>query len=220
MFDTLILLTLKFQQPILANILRTHRPRLDVLCAESLTELEAIGPERLARARLIAFTTSVIVPDEILNALGFRAYNFHPGSPSYPGWAPAPFAIYDRARSFGATAHEMVEEVDAGPIVGADLFDIPPGTTVEGLETLAFSRLALLYRRLAGPLATSAEPLPQLPVRWSGRKSTRRMCASACEIPVDISADELTRRVAAFGSLAVGISPTITLHGFQFRIAS
>ncbi|HIM24292.1 MAG TPA: hypothetical protein EYM29_01570, partial [Rhodospirillales bacterium] len=35
--------------------------------------------------RLIAFSTSVIVPKAILDGLETPAYNFHPSPPTYPG---------------------------------------------------------------------------------------------------------------------------------------
>ena len=109
------------------------------------------------------------------SALGFGAYNFHPGPPHYPGWVPAHFAIYNKASYFGATAHVMIERVDAGPIVGVKMFDIPPNTSVLRLQELAFVELARLFWHLAPALATQSEPLAELPVRWSGTKSTRRV---------------------------------------------
>jgi methionyl-tRNA formyltransferase len=218
--DAFVLLTLACQQQILANVLLRHNPRAIVVPVGSLAELSSVEPDVLARARLVAFTSDVIVPPAILSALGYGAYNFHPGPPTYPGWLPGSFAIYDGARTFGATAHKMIEQVDAGPIVGVSLFDLAPGTTLDALETLAFSHLARLYYELAEQLVTSCSPLPELPIRWSGRKASRRRCAAACDIPVDISADELRRRVQAFGNLPPDIAPRITVHGYQFRIAT
>jgi hypothetical protein len=37
-----------------------------------------------------------------------------------------------------------------------------------------------------------------------------------CDIPADISKDELERRIAAFGAGHFGIDPTVTLHGRRF----
>jgi methionyl-tRNA formyltransferase len=37
-----------------------------------------------------------------------------------------------------------------------------------------------------------------------------------CDIPLDISKEELDRRVGAFGAGHFGIFPTLKLHGFQF----
>ena len=130
---------------------------------------------------------------------------------------PSHFAIYDRARDFGVTAHVMVERVDAGPIVGVDLFDVPANAGVTELEQMAFARLAQLFWKLAKPLATQPTPLQELPVHWCGRKSTQRMCADLCDLALDIEQDELDRRIHAFGAGIFGRGPTVTLHGRQFR---
>ena len=79
-----------------------------------------------------------------------------------------------------------------------------------GLEALAFSHLARLFWGLARTLANQCEPLPELPIRWGARRTTRRMYAAMCEIPLDISKDELDRRVQAFGAGHLEIFPTLT----------
>jgi methionyl-tRNA formyltransferase len=217
MFDTIILLTGPAEQAALAALLRHHNPALTIRSVETLTELGALAPSLLGRARLIGYVTPVVVPLRILDLLGFGAYNFHPGPPNYPGWLPAHFAIYDRVAEFGATAHVMVEKVDAGPIVEAELFPIPPKMRVRELEELAYVQLARLYWKLAPDLATRSEPLAVIPAQWGSRKSTRRLFKATCEIPTDISREELDRRVAAFGSGPSEFGPTVTLHGREFR---
>src|ERR1700759_5063039 len=217
MFDTIILLTDLAKDVALSALMRRHNPQLSVRRAGTLAELEAFSPPELARARLIGFLTPVVVPPHILDALGFGAYNFHPGPPNYPGWVPCHFATYDGVTKFGVTAHAMTARVDAGPIVGHDAFDVPPGTGVVKLEQTAAVHLAQLFWTLAQALATQAEPLTQLPVRWSGRKTTRGLYASLCDIPVDITKDELDRRLNAFAAGHFGVMPTITLHGHRFR---
>ena len=219
MFDTAILLTGPGERATITALLRSHNPRLTVHTAETLAGLEAIEPRVLRRARLIAFLTLVIVPRRILDQLGYGAYNFHPGPPNYPGFVPSHFATYDGATRFGATAHAMIAQVDAGPIVGVELFDIPPGTGVLALERLAFTELARLLWKLAKPLAAQAEPLQRLPIRWCGKKSTRRMYEAMCDIPPDISSEELERRMRVFGDGHFGIHPTTTVNGRRFRYA-
>lgn len=217
--DNIILLTGPAEGPVLAGALRSHNPQVAIHVARSLAELEAVDLHVLRSARLIAFVTAVVVPARILNSLGFGAYNFHPGPPNYSGWVPAHFAVYERATMFGATVHVMVEQVDAGPIVAVELFGIPPDTGALGLEALAYSRLARLFWQLAKPLATQCEPIQELPVKWSGRRSTRRLYEAMCEIPLDISKEELDRRIEVFGPGYFGIIPTIRIHGRQFRYA-
>jgi methionyl-tRNA formyltransferase len=171
----------------------------------------------LARARLIAFVTPEIVSGGTLARLGYGALNFHPGPPSYPGWAPAHFALYERATEFGATVHVMVEKVDAGPIVDVVRFPIPSNISVVGLEGLAYAHLAQLFWRGARSLATDPKLPAALPIRWGSRKYSRRAYRAICDIPLDIPKEELDRRIKVFGCNHFGISPTINLHGIEFR---
>ena len=181
--------------------------------------LETQAPAQ-REARLLAFTTSVIVPESILAALGHGAYNFHPGPPQYPGWAPAHFALYDGARTFGATAHVMAARVDSGPIVGVEAFIIPDKISVRGLEQIAYVRLAHLFWRMSRDLARDPSPLQELEIAWCGIKSTRQMYRDMCELPAGISAGELARRIRAFHDDFRAIPLTISVHGIRFQLAT
>jgi methionyl-tRNA formyltransferase len=217
MFDWIILLMGEVEQDTFASVLRRHNPRLKVLPVRTSDDLAAVDVKVLRRARLIAFTTDVIVPRKVLGRLGYGAYNFHPGPPQYPGWAPAHFALYDRATAFGATLHAMIERVDAGPIIDVASFAIPAGIGVVGLAELAYAHLAQLFWRWANPLATRAEALAESPVRWSENRNSRRLYEAICDIPLDIRKEELERRIRVFGANHFGIAPTIHLHGIPFR---
>jgi methionyl-tRNA formyltransferase len=217
MFDTIILLTGSAEHVALAAVLRGHRPQLTVHCVTTPDDLAALDLATLSRAGLVAFATPVIVPPQILNALGYGAYNFHPGPPQYPGWAPAHFALYEQAVEFGATVHAMAERIDSGPIVDAALFPVPPSISVLGLEGLAYAHLAQLFGRPAKTLATQAQPPPQRPLQWGVRKYSRRAYQAICDIPLDITKEELDRRLRIFGGNHWGMLPTIHLHGVAFR---
>ncbi|VIO76420.1 Methionyl-tRNA formyltransferase [Bradyrhizobium ivorense] len=218
---TIILLTgVASQQFALTELLKAHNPALAFRSAVTAEDLAAIEPELLREARLLAFTTSVIVPGRILAALGHGAYNFHPGPPQYPGWAPAHFALYDGARTFGAIAHLMAERVDSGPIVGVESFIIPDKIGVRGLEQIAYVRLAHLFWRMSRELACDGAPLAELPIAWCGIKSTRQMYRDMCDLPAGIGAAELARRVRAFHDDFRGIPLTVSLHGIRFELAT
>jgi methionyl-tRNA formyltransferase len=200
MFDTIILLTSNLERSIFASVLSAHNPDLTILAVETLADLNALDQDTLSRARLIAYATGVVVPASVLHQLGYGAYNFHPGPPDFPGWAPAHFALYARATQFGATAHVMIDRVDAGPIVGVEMFSIPPGSSVASLEGMAYARISYLFWTMANRLATGGDPLPALPLQWSGTKSTRRDYAVLCDVPLDIDRDELDHRIEVFGN--------------------
>jgi hypothetical protein len=215
-FNTIILLTGRIEAAALSGVLGVRNPLLDIRHVETQDDLDAIGRTVLARARLISFMTDLIVPPSILDALGYGAYNFHPGPPTYPGWGPAHFAVYDRAELFGVTAHEMIARVDAGTIVDAIMFPVAPGTPVPGLEQMAFVALAQMFSNLA-PKLTGPEPLAALPIEWRGPKRTQRQYRELQNVPATIAKDDLDRRVAAFGPAYIGDGLTITLFGHQFR---
>jgi methionyl-tRNA formyltransferase len=217
MLETIILLAGAAEQSALPLVLREHNPRLTVISVGSATELDALDFDLLRRARLIAFVTTEIVSKSVLDRLGYGAFNFHPGPPSYPGWAPAHFALYDQATEFGATFHVMAEQVDTGPIVDVASFAIPADISVLALEELAYVHLVQLFWRLAKSLATDVEPPPTLPIQWGSKKYSRRAYRAICDIPLDIPKEELGRRIRAFGGNHFGIYPTINLHGVEFR---
>ncbi|MBU6461913.1 MAG: methionyl-tRNA formyltransferase [Bradyrhizobium sp.] len=217
MFDTIILLSGEAERRALPFALLGHNPHLQVVPVQTSVDLDELNPDALARARLISFVTSVIVPADILHRLGYGAFNFHPGPPEYPGWAPAHFALYNRETTFGATAHVMVERVDAGPIVGVARFPIPKGTSVLSLEGLAYAHLAQLFWSMAERLATDPAAPPALNEQWGIKKYSRRTYRAICDIPLDIPKDELDRRLKVFGGNHFGMTPTIHLHGVEFR---
>ena len=218
MLKTIILLTGPHEQPVLMARLVELNPDLAIAPLTTADDLAAVGDAVLADARLIGFATPVIVPRKVLQALGHGAYNFHPGPPAYPGLCPAQLAVYEGATSFGATAHRMVERVDAGPIVAFERFSVPAGSSVHDFEGKAYTALARLFWELAPALATCNEPLAELDEPWGQVKSSRRMLEAICAIQPDIDPTELDRRIFAFGNSPFGVAPTVTLHGRRFRL--
>ncbi|WP_024510783.1 formyltransferase family protein [Bradyrhizobium sp. ARR65] len=217
MFDSIILVTEPPEQMALEAVLREHNPVLTIHAVATPDQFAEFDEATLARSRLLAFATTVIVPAHVLNGLGFGAYNFHPGPPRYPGWAPAHFALYEEASEFGVTVHEMAERVDSGPILNVVRFPIPSDIDVLGLEGLAYAHLARLFWNLAERLACDPAPLPVSELQWNGTKYSRRVYRSICDIPLDITKEDLERRLRVFGGNHFGMAPTIRLHGVEFR---
>ncbi|MDR3437399.1 MAG: formyltransferase family protein [Telmatospirillum sp.] len=214
--STIILLTSKVVEGSLVPILRRHSDKISIKLAESLDDLRSIPPDRLAGARLLSFGSKCIVPPDILHSLGFLAYNFHPGPPTYPGWAPCHFAVYDGASRYGTTVHEMIEQVDAGPIIGLDKFPVPADASVQDLTFLALASMDRLFTSLAGTLVTSNQPLARLTISWASRRTTRKTFAACCAIPPDIESHELRRRLKAFGGGDGHCVPTLTRNGLRY----
>lgn len=195
----IVLLTGDAEAPHLTGYLRAHSASIPIRHVRDRAGLEAAVAERAEGVRLVAFSTSVIVPAAVLKALGAPAYNFHPGPPTYPGSHGVEFALYEGAQRFGATAHVMTPKVDEGPIVGVEWFDILPQLDRNGLEIKAYSACARLFLKLASALVTSDAPLPEVGVQWSGMKRTKQDYERLREITPDLDEAEVARRRRAFG---------------------
>lgn len=195
----IILLTGDSEGPFLAAILRAHAPHLDVEIATTKTALAEATQGDLGGCRLISFCSAVIVPGEVLNRLSGPAYNFHPGPPEYPGRYPTLFALYDGAERFGITVHEMTAKVDAGPIVAADWFNIPPACDLKTLDEMAYLALADKFRALSFHLAAIARPITRMPYRWGARKTKQADAEALRRITPDMAPDEIQRRKRACG---------------------
>jgi methionyl-tRNA formyltransferase len=202
----------------LAGAIVNFKPRIEVELAETIDFLRSIPKSRLADARLISFCSSHVVPPDILHAFGYGAYNFHPGPPEYPGWAPYSFALYDDAVTFGATAHRMTDRVDAGPVVGVERFPVPHGLTLPQLLNRTNGAMFQLFASLADALVNRPEPLAELAVNWGHKKTTKRDFSARCQLSPDISVDELHRIVRAFGIGDGFTVPETRLHGIRFAL--
>lgn len=218
-FDTLLLMSPSDCSALLSRILREQPGCKPIRTIATLEDLQAIPIKDLARARLISFANPVIVPAVVLAKLGYGAYNFHPGPPHYPGLAPAQMAIYEDATIFGITVHHMIEKVDAGPIVHADLCLVPPQATPMILEMRAFALLAKAFNSLAPHLTRDPRPLPVLPYTWRQEKSSRAQIRALCAMTRDLPQDEIDRRIRAFAGNGLGIDLTMEFSGHHFCLS-
>jgi methionyl-tRNA formyltransferase len=193
----IILLTGETEAPVLSDILAGHNPdlRVDAVTTAIALQSAPTGPG----VRLLSFCSAVIVPDAFLAALSGPAYNFHPGPPERPGRYPSVFALYEGAKHFGITVHEMAARVDSGPIVAAEWFDIPPRCDLETLEEMTLTQLLITFRRFALHLASKAAPLPRQRIAWRGRKTTKADCDALCSVTADMDPREADRRRRACG---------------------
>lgn len=197
----IILLTGDTEYPILSGALKKENESLDVIHADSKKSLQRIFHQYDVRSngtRMISFSSNVLVPGEILNCLVGPAYNFHPGPPEYPGSHPDSFAIYDGTKRFGATVHEMVEKVDAGPIVRVSDFEIPGDIKILNLAAMAYQHIVSLFYELAAYFANVDEPLPRMNRKWGARKTAVADFERMKILDELMSAEEIALRKRAF----------------------
>lgn len=204
--------------PYLAAILAGANPDLSVISVSNDEQLARCAGETAKIARIISFWTNSIVPAHILERVSGTSYNFHPGPPAYPGRYPFVFALYDGASHYGVTAHEMVRQVDAGPIVGMLGFSLPPDPDPTWLASQAHAALIQLFLTLAPALARTDQALPHTGLAWDQRRRcTRKALEALCAIPADADRSELERRIRALRSVrGEGVRPHLSMQGHRF----
>jgi hypothetical protein len=130
-----------------AAALAKHDPALRIARAGDLEILRAGAARAGRRARLIGFSTAIVVPGALLPAFAGGAYNFHPGPPEFPGNRPSAFACHAEAPTFGVTFHRMEAKVDSGEILDCERFSTAGLRTASELAIKAYQHLARLFLR-------------------------------------------------------------------------
>ena len=195
----ILLLTGEREAPHFTQFLMDRNPSLTVSHALTLEVAEQALEGRAAETRVIAFLTNIIVPRRMLDQLGPKPYNIHPGPPEYPGSYPESFAIWDEATDYGITAHEMAPKVDTGAIVGVSRFPFPPEPDLTNIGDLIFAKAVELFAQVASHCAISNAPMPPIDETWGARRYTRADFRALCRSGSDLGASDLARLRRACG---------------------
>lgn len=176
MLKTIILLTdtVQQQQP-LANLLREHNRDLAFCSALRASDLGAIGPDVLSKARLVSFAADIAVSEKFLLQLGYGAYKFFAAPVQYPGLPPGPDESDDDPRCYSVIAQSMTIWPDFKKVVGLETVTIPDDTVPTERERLVFSRLAHLFWQMSGMIAGEAADLPGIIESSESRRPTFAM---------------------------------------------
>lgn len=195
----IVLLSEREEAGLLLDWLAARAPQIDLARAVDEASLRAAVADDGARTRLIAFVTGVIAPRDVLEALGPEPYNVHPGPPEYRGSHADSFAIYEGATSFGVTGHAMTAEVDAGEIVFAKRFPLPPDAERLSFAAVVLANAIEAFAAIAKHCAASDEPMRRAGEIWRGPARTRRAFRDLCAPPASADQAELDRRSRACG---------------------
>ena len=196
---SIILLTEPRYAETLIPILLAHKNDLIVIQINHPNELLDFPESLLSGGRLLSFASRHYVPQDILQKFGHGCYEVRFGPADYPGWAALNFAVYNQVRQFGVVMHEMLKVIDSGPIIATRHFSCSGQETLKELTDLAADAATALFADQALAIATGAGPLPVTPHSWGQHVYTKWQFTSFCVIPMDIDADELRRRIRAFG---------------------
>lgn len=167
-------------------------PQLETVWVSSVASLDFATRSGGHRTRLISFLTSVIVPETILKRLRPTPINIHPGPPEYPGAHGLAFAIFNEARTFGVTVHEMTARVDDGPILMVDRFSLPPDAELVSFGNDVYARAVAMADHVIQHCIHSDGPMPRARNEvWADNHCTskrleRLLAAAPSLLPADL----------------------------------
>lgn len=162
---------------------------------------------------IISYLSRWVVPDALLKCARRAAFNFHPGSPDYPGIGCNNFALYDEAAEYGVTCHHMQPKVDTGRIIAVKRFPVFQEDNVHSLLTRTHDVQLALFYEMVGLLAAGRK-LPASDEKWTRPPYSRKEFNELGRITPDMSDEEVARRVRA---TSFGIyQPTVEIAGFTF----
>lgn len=166
---------------------------------------------------IISFLSPWILPKEILNKANIAAINFHPAPPKYPGIGCYNFAIYDGVNEYGVTCHYMIQKVDSGQILAVKRFPLYGNESVLTLNEKSMVYLTELFYEIMNKILNNEE-LPISDEKWLRTAYTRKEFQELCKLNLDMSKEELAKRLKATYFLGALDYPNIEIGGKKYLL--
>ena len=164
---------------------------------------------------LISYISPWIIPEKMLNLVKKWSINFHPGPPEYPGIGCTNFAIYNKEKIFGVTAHLMETKVDSGKIIDVRRFPILKRDSVYSLTHRCYDYILLQFYEVIGYIFKTNN-LPECKETWKRKPFTRKELNDLCKIDINMDTEEINRRIRATDYPDMP-GAYIDLKGLKFR---
>jgi methionyl-tRNA formyltransferase len=163
---------------------------------------------------IISYLSRWVVPAELLERARRAAINFHPASPDFPGIGCNNFALYQNASQYGVTCHHMAPRVDSGEIIAVRRFPIQPEDDVAALLQRTYENQIALFLEIAPTMAEGGK-LPSAGEGWTRAPFTRKEFNDLFRITLDMSQEEIARRIRA---VSYGpYQPYVDIGGHRFE---
>jgi methionyl-tRNA formyltransferase len=169
---------------------------------------------------------AAVNPDLVLSFLNERilkgallaipGVNFHPAPPEYPGRGGASLALFDGQETYGATAHILLRQIDAGPILAVRRFDISPTDTCDTVYARAEIAALELFFEVVDRIAEDRRlPSPSKEM-WLRNPITRKEFQDWLVLDPSDKNTFIRKVKAAAHPLFPG--PYVDLHGYRFTL--
>ncbi len=200
-----------------------YNPAAILICRRYLDVLAVAESDGIDEVTLAALRPDVVISflnDYILRGplLLLPGVNFHPAPPEYPGRGGASRALFDGAKTYGATAHIIQHEVDTGPIIEVERFERHLSDDCHTLYANAEYTCIRLLERFVWRFAPCGKiDIVSRGQQWSGCCMTGRQFQNWLLLdPTD--RDAFVRKIDA-ARHPTKPGPFVDIHGFKFGLA-
>lgn len=164
---------------------------------------------------LISYMSPWIIPEEVLHRTKLWNINFHPGPPNYAGIGCTNFAIYNREKIYGVTAHLMEKKVDSGKIIGVKRFLILETDNLYSVTLKSYGFMLSLFFEIVDYILKNNR-IPECDEKWGKAPYNRKQLEELCQIKPKMSKEEVKRRIEAtqFPDMP---GAYITLFNYKFK---
>jgi len=171
---------------------------------------------------IFCFRSLFVVPKIMLDNTQVSAINFHPAPPEYPGSGCINFALYDQAKRYGVTAHEMNEKIDDGRILKCSRYPIQMEDSLDSLLIKTHRELLALFIDITSAIKSGGlEMIDQMAMeareeKWAGPAKKISELDKLLNISPSVSEAELMKLIRA--TYTKKFPPKIVLHGYTFEL--
>ena len=150
---------------------------------------------------LISFRSYFIFKRKHLNKVKLLSINFHPGPPKYRGFGCANYAIYNREKFYGVTAHLMNEKIDYGKILNVIKFKIKNYISLEKLLKITHKYQVLQFKDVLNKLQEinfdkkKIKKKFNINYKWSSKLGSKKKLDSFYEIKKGTNFRELKLKI-------------------------
>ena len=167
---------------------------------------------------IFCFRSYFILKKKTLNKAKIAAINFHPSTPEYRGVGGVNYAIFNKSKYFGVTAHLMDEKIDHGKIFDVVKFKINKDYLINDLLEKTHYEQFKQAKRIIESISSDEnflkEKIKQNKFSWSKKISNLKKLNNFYKIKKNDSKKTIQRKINS--TVYKNFLPYIMINGQKF----
>ena len=168
---------------------------------------------------IFCFRSFYILKKNILKKVRKSAINFHPGPPEFRGSGCVNYALYQKSKFYGCTAHIIDRKIDSGKIIDVRKFKINKKDNVSSVlkkthETMTNQAVFLIRSIRKKQNFIKKQILKNKKINWSKKIKTIKNLDNFYQIDLNIKKKDFLNKIRATNTKK--FKPYIKLYGKKF----